>query len=421
MVDQLDRQCTGQNVDSVANAAVIHFEIARLHLHFQIPPTSPQTHGSGISTTPNLHANDVLNASQNPITTIDAATYGNIRAIKNTTWHITRLFQTNISARPAEVPRRTFFMHCVCLAELAAILSGNASSILSTDDGISPPALAAYWTATRTRMDLWHRCLARHRDAADHGDHDDVSRWWKQHRGVAEEIIVGELLCRVMAALASDLDARRAVDECSPVAHAVYLAHLDVSNRLQRILLTRGPSVADTVRINRLRHAVGRWIDTMVGRMTHPDSAAIGYAVDCVRAKRFSNELASLRGDDKASLDLTVEPVAAVGALLMNASMVDLLRRCTDPHPSLPASNVAVARSVLLLLKPRWFAHVDQIRSTQLGSMTLAESHHETGDASSTGPSSGYVWNESFYPSNWDSVIQTGPKQHRLGNRWTDH
>lgn len=249
------------------------------------------------------------------------------------------------------------FMHCVLLADLAALISQHGAGVLHSRDTIPPEAMTAYWTATRNRLDLWHQVLKRHQTATEEGDYLVLSQWWKEHRGVLEEVFVGELLCRVMATLATNLDRRESVEEWSPVTHSVFLSHLEVSNRVQKILLLgRGHRVTDAVRLNRLRLGVARWVDPLIGRMSTGDTDSLQYAVDQPRAAKFADDYRSLAPG----------PSRRMSAFLLNASMTETLRRRTSDAAMLPAANAAIGRSVMLMLRPDLFDSVGVLKSLWL-------------------------------------------------------
>jgi hypothetical protein len=248
-------------------------------------------------------------------------------------------------------------MHCVRLADLAALISQHGTGVLYSRDAIPAEAMTAYWTATRNRLDLWHQVLKRHQVASEKGDFLDLRHWWDQHLGVLEEILVGEILCRVVATLAANLDAKETVEEWSPVTHAIYLSHLEVTNKVHRILLVgRGHSVSDAVRLNRLRLGVSRWVDPLVGRMMNSPSDSLHYAVEPMRAEKFGEDFRSLAPGS----------ARRVSALLMNASMNEMLRLRTGDTAALPSANAAVGRSVMLMLRPDLFDSVGVLKSLWL-------------------------------------------------------
>lgn len=188
--------------------------------------------------------------------------------------------------------------------------------------------------------------------------------WWQQHAGVMEEVLVTEMLTRVVAAIAAGLDTIQRVDEISPVTHAVYLSHLEARNRVQQIMLFgRGNSVSDAVRLNRLRRVVERWTDTLIGRIAIDSPDLSRYGINPDRARQHATE----------SRDFSVGVAARTTTWLMNAAMQETLRRRTSQQTSLPGANQAVASSVIMMLRPDLFDSVGTLKSLwmhRLNSMT---------------------------------------------------
>ncbi len=248
-------------------------------------------------------------------------------------------------------------MHCVLTADLAAIVSHHGPAILCGREAIPPQGVTQYWASSRNRFELWHQTMARYRVAEQSGDFNSLQYWWRDHVVVMEEVLVTEMLTRVMAALALGIEAESEADEISPVTHAVYLTHLEARNRVQQIMLFgRGNSVQDAVRLNRLRQGVERWTDAMIGRMSVRAKQTIQYAIDASRAAEFARETRSFG----------CGPSRNTTAWLMNAAMHDTLRRRTSNEAALPEANRAVAKSVMLMLRPDLFDSVGVLKSLWL-------------------------------------------------------
>lgn len=282
-------------------------------------------------------------------------------------------------------------MHCIQLAELAAKLADWGPSLIYRKNSLRSEAVVDYWVASKTRLDLWHHAISKNRKAARGGDWVRLHQWWELHLPLMEEILVSDVLARVVAAIAdaserygSDPDSPHgdtvhntksgvaAISEdgndISPIAHAVHLNHLEIRNRVQQLMLNnRGCRVSDAVRLNRLRKAIESWTDAWLGRMAaiDPDSAAYGFVQHRVRS--HADDAQTCRSD-RASAPLTT---------LMMASMRSSLRRCSRPQPALPESNRRIAESVLAMLSPALFDDVGFVKSI---SHHRVEVDHLTGD-----------------------------------------
>ncbi len=248
-------------------------------------------------------------------------------------------------------------MHCVLLADLAALLSQHGPAILYQKETIPPEAMTQYWATSRNRFELWHQTIARYRKTESTGDFSSMRSWWREHATVIEEVLVTEMLTRVIAALASALDRENSCDEISPITHAVFLTHLEARNRIQQLMLNgRGCSVQEIVRLNRLRQAVERWTDATIGRLSADAPKNVRYAFDRSRAHEYAEEARGCGG----------RSMREMSAWLMNAAMHDTLRRRTSPTAALPQANRSVAQSVMLMLRPDLFDSIGTLKSLWL-------------------------------------------------------
>ena len=253
-------------------------------------------------------------------------------------------------------------MHCVYLADIAAIVSEHGQSILHRGKLVPPEAMTRYWVASRSRFELWHQAMAGYRVAEATGATDKLKSWWAQHLVILEEVLVSQMLTRVVAALGRGLDAEHATDEFSPITHTIYLSHLDATNRVQQLMLQgRGISVPEVVKLNRLRQGVERWTDSLLGQMSRLSPESVAYAVDQERAMTYAEENRNYgNGETRRTV-----------SWLMNASMRDMLSRRTSARPALPQANRAVASSVALMLRPDLFDSVGVLRSLWLNRLQM--------------------------------------------------
>jgi hypothetical protein len=261
-------------------------------------------------------------------------------------------------------------MHCITLAELAAVLSQHAPAIIYRRTNIPSVAMVQYWASSRKRFELWHQAMARYTNAQRDGDALRLRRWWCQHIVVLEEVIVSEMLSRVVATLGAALDAISGTEEVGPITHAIHLSHLEAANRVQSLMLRgRGSSVQDAVRLNRLRTGVERWTDALVGRMCVQSTDWISYGFDQNRAATHAREL---RGYGHG-------PSRDAAAWLMNAAMRDMLSRRTTPQAALPEANQKVAESVMMMMQADLFDGVGALKSLWMQRIAC---DHECGDTS---------------------------------------
>lgn len=245
-------------------------------------------------------------------------------------------------------------MHVVELAELAAVVAHHGPALLYRHASIPAEAVSCYWTASRQRLDLWHQTMIRFDRAKENADPHVMRCWWETHIGVLEEILVSELLTRVIAAIADGTDRASRRDEISPIAQSIYLSHLEVRNRVQALILDRrGCSVSDAIRLNRLRRTIERWIDVLIGQLAGYDRELVRYGIDVNRISRHAREV-----DWQAT-----SPGRETIACLVRASLASSIGPKVSEGASLPHANKSIADSILLILRPDLFDSVGALKS----------------------------------------------------------
>lgn len=255
-------------------------------------------------------------------------------------------------------------MHSILTADLAAILSHHGHDIAAGRSPISSSNIARYWSASRSRLDHWHAGMAEYRDAESAGDSLKLAEWWHTQNQIVEDVFVDEMLTRVVAALGIVLDSSNHDTDISSVTHAVYEAHLDVRIRVQKLMLFgRGTNIEQSVRLNRLRKAVERWIDVMVGRIVAINASADRYAIDSARSHQHASEYTQLETENQKR----------ISNWLMTASMRQTLAQRTKPSTRRFVQCDAVSASVIRLLRPDRFDDAGLLRSLRVHYLMRAE------------------------------------------------
>lgn len=245
-------------------------------------------------------------------------------------------------------------MHSVLLVDLAAVVSEHGPTILYGRNTLAPEALTQYWSATHACFGLWHQAMARYSRVEKSGNQRAIDAWWSDHTALMEEILVSEILTRVVAALGAGMDERSSEEEISPVTHAILLNHLEASNRVHQIILKAQCTTATKAeRLNRVRQGIESWTDVLIGRMSIRNSAPVQYAIDPERANEYAEE-ASLQGHGVTR---------RTSNALMNIAMRDMISQRMSSEPALPAANREVSRSVMLMLRPELFDSVGALKS----------------------------------------------------------
>ncbi|MEM6690335.1 MAG: hypothetical protein AAF664_12955 [Planctomycetota bacterium] len=232
-------------------------------------------------------------------------------------------------------------MHTIHLVQLAAALARHSDSILASPVSLQPGAMTRYWTTSRSRIDLWHRAIARFQDQLRVNDAVGMRRWWIEHRPVIEDVFLGGMLTRVLATLGTALDQTHDQAEWSPVTESILGTHLEASSRYQQLLLnSRGARVNDLQRLNQVRRRSERWSDVLVARIAWRDPSLCRFASDRERASLFAQEH---RRDSDSTAIKTKDR-------LMSLSIENSIMMVCGETTLLPEANRAVASSVMGLL-----------------------------------------------------------------------
>lgn len=237
-------------------------------------------------------------------------------------------------------------MHCIELARIATLISAQGPAIAIARPKISSGAMTGYWVAARQRTELWNHGLGRLNELQEFGRPMMIDQWWEDHTAMVEEILISEILTRVMAATGATLDADVAESDVEPVTESVFVSHLESRNRVLRILLFgRGRSVDEAQRLNRLRRCVERWTDYLLGPLIQIRPEAVAYAIDPVRATTFAGESAWEQG----------EGFGDTIAWLTTSTIAMSLSSLCERRPALPQANRQVGDAVLACLRPELF------------------------------------------------------------------
>ena len=184
-------------------------------------------------------------------------------------------------------------MHARELIELAALVAAHGPVLVRTSGRISETSLKQYWIASKTRLDRWGWTLRSVSGEADETDRASKPSQGALPRGTLEEIITGEALTRVWAAVLSAHDRFRGTHQAEPIAQSVLSGHLEARHRVLTLLVSGPPvDVGQAVRLNRLRCRAERWTDLLIGHLLGVEDVS-RFAVEPDRAREFADDLRS--------------------------------------------------------------------------------------------------------------------------------
>jgi hypothetical protein len=253
--------------------------------------------------------------------------------------------------RSAPSPR--FRMHAAELVELAAILAANGPALLAADAHIKPQPLDEYWTASKCRIDRWQRVLADFRRLAQQAARRPAPQDWRRLVPVIEEILTGEVLTRVWAAIITAGDRIRRVEHGEPIARSILIGHMEARNRvLSLVLQGAGIDRRHAVLVNRLRRRCDRWTDLLIGYLVqHHDVSS--FAPSPERALDFAEDL---RFQQQTAGGRHAWP------LVLASLRAGMSRGFTNKSPNTDL-NARIASSVLASLSPLSFDSTGVMRS----------------------------------------------------------
>lgn len=262
------------------------------------------------------------------------------------------LLKTHLRAERLFAPRSLLPalhpMHAHELADLAALVSVHSEQLVAADAATINQALAAYWKASRCRLDRWCRSLAlatRHRAE---------TAWTRNEIGTVQEILVGEILSRVVAAIAVAHDLRHAVEESGPVARNIFQAHVDVKRRTVALVVAPHRDQDQAAEFLALRRQSDRWTDLLLAYVA-PHGPVDEFAVSAARVGDFAFDAREHLRSGRAS-DLAVTMIVAG----MRTSLLPPADR-RSPNADL---NLQIATALVSCFAPGFFDAHGQLRST---------------------------------------------------------
>lgn len=176
-------------------------------------------------------------------------------------------------------------MHARELVDLACVLSAHGSVLVRQPGPLARTGLDEYWIASKSRLDRWSHRLRRSDDGKV------GAALGPTPTALLEEVLTGEVLTRVWAAVVCAHDALQGCDDAEPVARSVLIGHLEARHRVLTLLVS-APQVhaEEAIRLDCLRRRVERWTDMLIGYLNQRDEVS-EFAFDPERAADFAQDL----------------------------------------------------------------------------------------------------------------------------------
>lgn len=248
-------------------------------------------------------------------------------------------------------------MHSLELTRIATVIAAAGESLAVAGTGFPVTAMTSYWVANRQRFELWNRGLTRFSELENVGRSLAMRDWWLRHLKMIEEILISEILTRVMAAVGAIVDAKIAAHDVEPLTQSVFTRHLEARNQVLRLLLFgRGSSVDETLRLNRLRRCAERWTDFLIGPLTPRHPETLPFVIDPERVRAITRGF-----EHQASAR---EPAGVLPVTLTWLGIRGSLGSLSRSVPAMPHANRSVGEAALACLGPRLFDSLGLPRST---------------------------------------------------------
>lgn len=248
-------------------------------------------------------------------------------------------------------------MNSIWLVEVAALLAGHGKAIAYSRMGLPLPALNAYWIANRQRADQWHEAIHIYRSQLETAGMSKRLILWGELRGVISEVLLSEVLTRVLAAVGAELERENIDDDVSPITSSVASTHAEARQRCLQLMVD-GPNqpTSDAVQLNRLRLYLDEWTDMLLAQIGDCHGARL-YCHRLTRMQEWAEEFDANQESDFGGIDMQLRLLGMRRWLARSPVIV-------DANPNL---NQSIGRASMAMLRPEWF--------DSLGCMKTLASH----------------------------------------------
>lgn len=233
------------------------------------------------------------------------------------------------------------------LAELAVLFAVHSEQLVETDAAAMNGVLTTYWKSSRCRLDRWGRSLASAAKRSDSGP------WSEAEVGTFEEILVAEVLTRVVTALAVAHDQHHAVSESAPVARNIFNAHVDIRRRAIALVVAPHRDEAQARDLLALRRQCDRWSDLLLAYLL-PLTHVGEFAADSSRVGDFAYDAREHLHSGLAS-DMAVTMIVA--------GLRSSLTRIAESIPANDDLNLEIATALVGSFSPEVFDSHGHLRS----------------------------------------------------------
>jgi len=188
------------------------------------------------------------------------------------------------------------------LVDLAALAATHGPVLMRQSRPLSVTALNRYWTAAHQRMHRWRESIDQFELSADRFGADWSRAHWHHLLPVLEEIISGEILCRVWTAVVAGHDRRHGKGSEESRVAGIFADHQQATARAAATSRFQPPGDG-TRRLPELAQRCRRWTDVLVGHLDS-EEAMDRFAPNPQRARDFVPDASHPLGDQAWDLTL---------------------------------------------------------------------------------------------------------------------
>lgn len=237
-------------------------------------------------------------------------------------------------------------MHARSLVEIASLASLHSVSLVSQRAPLADDALSEYWIASRCRLDAWGRALRLLGNSRSAG----VAVDGPGLLALAQEIVLSEVLARVVAGVTHVNDQLTGSDEAGPIGRNALVGCQDAHRRVRALTAIWWGADSPKRRLFRsLEARAASWTDVLLAYVARSGDVE-HLAIDRARLREFAY-------DSHAHSGVSSEATTELLRFALNAAFA----AATEP-PACPELNRRVAGSVLGLFPLSLFDSVGLIR-----------------------------------------------------------
>lgn len=238
-------------------------------------------------------------------------------------------------------------MHARSLIEIGSLISLHSVSLAQSRAPLPDDALSEYWIASRCRLDAWGRALRMLGSSQSIGA---ATTSGPSLLALGQEIVLSEVLARVIAGVTHVCDQAIGADEAGPIGRNALVGCQDAHRRVRALAgVWWGPHSPKRRLLRSLESQAATWSDVLLAYVARSGNVD-DLAIDTARLREFAYDSHTHNG---ASSEATAE--------LLRFSLTAAFSSATEP-PACGVLNRRVAGSVLGLLPSTLYDGVGLLR-----------------------------------------------------------